>query len=110
MRKVSVPVDELVEGLIGEEIGRDERLVFQNDNTRLIFRRDAEGKFFVDILGPKERTARELRNEALAFVSDLVQQFSYNRVLKEMESRGIQLVQENVDAESGDIILEVKTL
>ncbi|HBF33311.1 TPA: hypothetical protein DDW35_01980 [Candidatus Sumerlaeota bacterium] len=108
MRKVSVPVDELVEGLIGEEVGRDERLIFEKDDTRLIFRRDTAGKFFVDILGPKERSARALRDEALAFVGDLVQQFSYNRVLKEMDSRGIQLVQENVDTESGDIILEVK--
>lgn len=108
LRKVSVPVDELLKDLIGEEIGRDEQLVFTKDDVRLIFRRDAHGQFFVDVLGPRERSLVSLRQEGRDFAAALVQQFSYNRVMKEMENRGIQLVQEEVDAQSGDITLEVR--
>lgn len=108
LRIVSVPVDELLEDVVGEEIGRDERLIFERDDYRLIFRRDPRGKFFVDVLGPKVVSARELREEALAFARELVQEFVYNRVMREMENRGINITEETVDTETGDIILDAR--
>ena len=108
LRRVSVPIDELVEDVIGEEIGRDDRLIFEKDDFRLIFRRDPRGKFFVDVLGPTTSTARILREEALRFARDLVREFAYNRVVQEMEARGINVVNEQVEEESGDIVLEAR--
>jgi len=108
LRRVSVPIDELVEGLIADELGRDERLIFEKDNYRLIFRCDPRGKFFINILGPKAIPASVLRKEALEFTEELVQQFAYNRVVQEMEARGINVVKEKVDAENGDVILEIR--
>ena len=47
LRRVSVPIDEIVSDVVGEEVGRDQRLIFEKDDYRLIFRRDMRGKFFV---------------------------------------------------------------
>ena len=108
LKRVSLPIDELVADVVGEEVGRDQRLVFKKDDYRLIFRRDPEGRFFVDALGPRGVPSRTLREEALAFARDLVQQFVYNRVVREMEARGIHVLQETAEKETGDIVLEVR--
>ena len=105
---VSVPVDEVLADVVGEEVGRDDRLVFEKDDFRLVFRRDARGKFFVDTLGPRGARPSALRREALEFARTLTREFVYNRVLREMEARGIHLVEEHEDAETGDIILEMR--
>jgi hypothetical protein len=107
-RRVSVPIDELVGDVIGEEVGRDERLLFERDDYRLIFRRDPRGKFFVDVLGPKTAAARDMREEAMAFARDLTQEFVYNRLVQEMETRGLNIVKEHVENESGDIVLDIR--
>lgn len=108
MRKVSLPLDEVVTDVVGEEVGRDERLVFEKDALRLIFRRNARGKFFVDVLGPRNRTERSLQKEARQFADELVRQFVYSRVVTEMEERGLNVVAEQVEEESGDIILDLR--
>ena len=108
LKRVSLPIDELIADVVGEEVGRDQRLVFKKDDYRLIFRRDAEGHFFVDVLGPRVVPSRTLREEALAFARELVQQFVYNRVVREMEARGIHVLQETTEEETGDIILEAR--
>jgi hypothetical protein len=105
LRRVTVPVDELVADLVGEEVGRDDRLIFGREDIRLIFRRDPRGKFFVDVLGPREQPAALLRREAMQFARELVQEFAYNRLVREMEARGLNIVEESVDAETGDIVL-----
>jgi len=103
-----VPIDELIADVVGDELGRDERLIFEKDDFRLIFRRDTRGKFFVDVLGPKTTSASRLRSEAMAFASELAQEFVYNRVVREMEARGLNVVTEKVEEESGDIVLELR--
>jgi len=108
LKRVSLPIDELIADVVGEEVGRDQRLVFKKDDYRLIFRRDPEGHFFVDVLGPRQIPSRTLREEALAFARELVQQFVYNRVVREMEARGIHVLQETTEEETGDIILEAR--
>jgi hypothetical protein len=108
LRIVSVPVDELIADVVGEEVGRDERLIFERDDSRLIFKRDPRGKFFIDVLGPKDIPAKTLREEAETFAQELVQEFVYNRVMREMEERGINITEETVDDETGDIVLEAR--
>ena len=108
LRLVSVPIDELVADAIGEEIGRDERLIFKKDDFRLIFRRDVRGKFFVDVLAPRTVYRKKIQAEAQAFARELVQEFVYNRVVSEMEARGINVVGEKVEEESGDIVLQAR--
>lgn len=108
LRRVSVPIDEIIADVVGEEVGRDERIVFERDNLRLIFGRDPRGKFFVDVLGPIEAPTKYLREQGQLFAHDLVQSFVYNRVAKELEARGLNITQETVDEDSGDILLEMR--
>ncbi len=108
LKIVSVPVDELIEDVIGDEVGRDERLIFERDDYRLVFKRDPRGKFFIDVLGPKNIPTKMLREEAEAFAQELIQDFVYNRVMREMEERGINITEETVDDETGDIVLEAR--
>lgn len=107
LRRVSLPIDEVMREAVGDEVGRDERLVFEKDDYRLIFRRDIRGKFFVEVLGPVHVPANVLRKEALDFARELVQQFVYNRVVREMENRGLTVVDETVE-ESGDIEIQTR--
>ncbi|HUT23188.1 MAG TPA: hypothetical protein VM492_02470 [Sumerlaeia bacterium] len=108
LRRVSVPLDEIVADLVGEEVGRDDLLIFERDEIRLIFRRDARGKLFVEVLGPRQTSAAYLAEEAEEFARELVQEFVYSRVVHEMEARGINVVQERTEEETGDILLEVR--
>lgn len=108
LKLVSVPLDDLIADVVGEEVGRDERLIFEREDSRLIFRRDTRGKFFVDALGPKSKMSKVLRQEALAFARDLAQEFVYNRVQQELAARGLNTVAEEVEQDSGDIVLEVR--
>ena len=107
-RKVSVPVDETLHEAVSDEVGRDDSLIFERDDIRLIFRRDARGKFFVEVIGPKATPAMVLQREAETFARGLVQSFVYNRVMRELELRGINVTNETVDEETGDIILEMR--
>ncbi|MBN1866836.1 hypothetical protein JW916_06055 [Candidatus Sumerlaeota bacterium] len=107
-RVVSVPIDEILGEAVSDEVARDERLVFERGEIRLIFRRDARGKFSVDVLGPKATPAMVLRQEAERFSRELVQGFVYNRVVRELEARGINVTNETVDEESGDIVLDLR--
>lgn len=108
LRRVTLPLDELMKDVVGEELGRDERLVFEKDEMRLVFRRDARSKFFVEVVGPRETPTSLLRKEAMAFAQELVQQFVYDRVTKEMEARGISVVGEEVKEENGSIEIQAR--
>lgn len=107
LRRIQIPVEAIVEEAVGEVVNRDERLVFEKDDYRLIFKRDAKNRFAVEVLGPRDTPAAVLEREARAFVEELTQQFVYHRLTVEMEARGLNVVQEEIDAE-GDIVLDLK--
>jgi hypothetical protein len=108
LRRVSVPLDEVLADVVGEEVGRDDLLIFERGEIRLIFRRDPRGKFFVEVLGPRQTPAAYLVEEGEKFARELAQEFVYSRVVHEMEARGINVVQERTEEETGDILLEVR--
>jgi hypothetical protein len=105
---VSIPLEEIVEESVGDEIARDDRIVFEHGKFRLVFRRDARGKFFVDALGPKTTPRTQLIEEAKKFAQEIVQQFVYDRVTRELDVRGIHMVSEEVEEKTGDIVLEMR--
>lgn len=107
LRTVQLALDEVVTGVVADEVGRDQVLRFVRDDITLVFRRDARGKFFVEVMGPQTRSAEELRKLGTEFASTLVQQFAYHRVVSELAKRGAHVVGERVDAE-GNIELELR--
>ncbi len=107
LRTERLALDELVTGVVAEDVGRDQVLRFVRDDITLVFKRDARGKFSIEVMGPDSRTAAELRALGEEFAYQLIQQFAYNRVMTEMERRGINVVSEHRD-EEGNIILEMR--
>jgi len=106
-RIVTVPLDSVVKDVVADEVGRDQVLRFVKDNTVLVFKRDTRGKFSIQIMGPESMSTRELQTIGLEFASTLVQQFAYNKITKEMEVRGANVVSEDVN-ENGDIVLKLR--
>ncbi|OQB21833.1 MAG: hypothetical protein BWY12_01218 [candidate division BRC1 bacterium ADurb.Bin183] len=107
LRKVCVPLEEVVADIVAEEMGREERLDFTKNNIVLTFRKDAHGKFFVEVTGPKTLTMPELLNMGDEFARTIVQQFSHHRIARELDMRGVHIVGEEV-AENGDIIIQTR--
>jgi len=106
-RMVEVPLEEHLQDLISEELGREETLNFQKDDLIVTFGHDVRGRFFIRVTGPKDRTAIDLRLAADEFVRSLIQQFAYNRVATQLDLRGVHVVEESVD-EEGNIILRAR--
>jgi len=107
LRIVEIPLEEHVKGIVAEQLGHEEELQFQKDDLTLTFRHDARGKFHVRVLGPKHRTLTELRMIGDEFARELIQQFAYNRIARELDRRGVQVVEEAVD-EQGNIVLTTR--
>lgn len=106
-RKVKLPLEDFVTDVVSEEIGREERLDFKKDNIVLTFRKDALGKFFIEITGPRKNSALELRTMGDEFARNIIQQFSHHKIAKELDQRGVHIVGEEVN-DNGDIILHTR--
>jgi hypothetical protein len=106
-RKVKLPLEDYITDVVSEEIGREERLDFKKDNIVLTFRKDALGKFFIEVTGPRKTSAFELRAMGDEFARKIIQQFSHHKVAKELDQRGVHIVGEEVN-ENGDIILHTR--
>ncbi|AXA37534.1 MAG: hypothetical protein N2644_10935 [Candidatus Sumerlaea chitinivorans] len=107
LRTVTLRLDELVQGIAAEEVGRDQVVRFVKDDIVLVFRRDPRGKFSIEVMGPAAKSARELEAIGREFAFTLIQQFAYNRMVQEMERRGATLASEEVN-ENGDIVLRLR--
>jgi len=104
---VSVPLYQYIKDVVAEEMDREERLEFKKDNIILIFRKDARGHFYVEVEGPISSTRRELIKIADAFAKNIIQQFAYNKVVKELTLRGVNVVEEEIN-EKGEIIIQTR--
>ena len=106
-RIVNLCLDELITGVVAEEVGRDQILRFGRDDIILVFKRDPRGKFSIQVMGPDSNAPERLRAIGVEFAYELIQQFAYHRVVSEMEKRGINVVEERVD-EQGNIVLQMR--
>jgi hypothetical protein len=107
MRIVRLSLDEVLTGIVADEVGRDQVLRFVRDDIIVVFKRDARGSFAIEVMSDSSHSPQELRALGLEFAYQLIQQFAYHRVVTEMERRGANVVNERVD-EEGNIILELR--
>jgi hypothetical protein len=103
-RTAVLPLDAVIVEPVAEEIGRERRLVFEREGIEVVFRRDGRGKFVVEASGPDTLTLAQIRRHGEEFALALIQEFAHNRVVQELERRGVVVVGEEV-AENGDIII-----
>jgi len=107
LRKVRIPLESVLSDVVAEEMGREERLDFKKNNIVVTFRKDALGKFHIEVTGPVTMTAPELYIFGDEFARTIVQQFSHHRIARELDQRGVHIVGEEIN-ENGDIILHTR--
>jgi hypothetical protein len=103
-RTAVVNLSEVLLEPIADEVGREQRLLFEQGEVQLTFRRDVRGKFSVEVNGPDSWTRPQLEARGREFAKVLIQQFAHNRVVQELERRGLIVTGEEI-AENGDIIV-----
>jgi len=106
-RMVEIPLEEHLKDVVSEQLGHEEELRFERDDIILAFGHDARGKFYIRVIGPRERTPADLKALGDEFARELIQQFAYNRIVTELERRGVVVVEESVDRE-GNISLRTR--
>lgn len=108
IRREVVPLDSVLAEVIAGEVGEEERLIFQRDDFLLVFRKDARGKFYVEVSGPAEKTALDLKLRAEAFARELVRKFAYHKIAEQLTRRGAVVVEEDI-MPSGRVTMKVRT-
>jgi len=81
-------------------------LSFAKDGVTVTFVRDTHGRMSVKVEGCG-KTDEELRQIGVAMAHTLVQQYAYHRIVTEMKERGMNIVDEAVDAD-GAVRLQVR--
>jgi hypothetical protein len=107
LKIVRLSLDQVVTDMVADEVGREQVLRFVKDKVVLVFKRDLRGRFVIEVMGPDTMTRRELEMAGLEFAGGVVQQFAYNKMAREMELRGANVVGEEVN-ENGDIVLRLR--
>ena len=104
IRRVSVSLDSVLTEVISEDLGSEERMAFERDDFILVFRKDARGKFYVDVSGPRDQSAVNLKVRGEEFAREIIKKFAYHKMVQEIERRGAVVVDEEVK-ENGDIVI-----
>jgi len=107
LRIVRIPFQTETVEPVAEEMGYDEFLTFKKEEVTLIFRKDERGRFFVEVMGPSNRTAQDLQRIGEEFAINLIQEFAHSRLVRELDRRGITVVAEE-RAENGDLVLRTR--
>ena len=107
MRREKVALDSVLADVIAEELGNEERLMFERDEFILVFRKDARGKFFVEVSAPSDRTALDLKIRAEEFARELVKKFAYHKIAEQLTRAGANVYEEDVQP-NGRITLRAR--
>jgi hypothetical protein len=107
IRIETVPLDRVMADVVSEEIGREERVMFKKDDLTLVFRKDARGKFFVEVAGPAATAGLDLRRRGEEFARELVKKFAYHRLAEQLTRAGATIVEEKVE-DSGRVTLSAR--
>lgn len=92
--------DEVTSGL---SVGKS--TAFRGDGVTVVFHQDEEGNSAVRVSG--EKSVEELRAIGENFAKRVVQQYAYHRVVTEMRSRHMNIVEEEVE-EDGTVRMLVR--
>ena len=82
--------------LAGEEIGLQEGFTVRRTGVSLRFTVAPGGRFKVCVEG-QGKSDEELKQTGQTFLRQMVQQYAYSKVMRELRSRGFNIVEEEVD-------------
>jgi DNA-binding protein len=83
--------------IVTNQLGRDQRIKVMRGGVTVTFERDARGKASICVTGPGH-TDDELRAIGEELSQRVVQKYVHRRLLDEMQARGFNVVEEEVDA------------
>ncbi len=89
---LDIPNSQIVTG----QLGRDQRISVSRDGVTVTFSRDERGKAGLCVLG-NGHSEEELRAAGEELSRRVVQQYVYQRLTQEMQSRGYLVVEESTD-------------
>lgn len=107
IKRVTLPLDSVLTDVISEDLGAEQRMSFKHDDVVLVFRKDARGKFFVEVSGPASYTGTQLQIRAEDFAREIVRKFAYHKMVEQLERRGATVVEETVEAD-GRIVVKAR--
>lgn len=105
IKRVTMPLDSMLTDVISEDLGVEERMTFKDGDIRLVFRKDAKGKFFVEVSGPHKFTGTQLQIRAEDFAREIIRKFAYHKMVEQIERRGATVVEESVE-DDGRIVVK----
>lgn len=84
--------------ILTEAQNRGETLTIEKDNVKATFHRDIRGtlRLTIEALGYTKEQIRQIGDELIGRVT---QQYAYNRIMTEMKLRGMEVVEETVEAD-----------
>jgi hypothetical protein len=85
-------------GAVADTLARGETFTLERDGVTATFRRDGRGQCAVHLTGAG-RTEAELQVAGRELVDRVRQQFAYARLMEELESRGFEMVEQEVGAD-----------
>ncbi|HTE19469.1 MAG TPA: DUF1257 domain-containing protein, partial [Armatimonadota bacterium] len=92
--------------VMADSLARGEAFAVEREGLHATFSRDGRGRCIVHVSG-EGRSNGELEAAGRELMDRVRQQFAYARVMEELETRGFDVVQEQVEAE-GSIRIRVK--
>ncbi len=91
--------------VIAEALAEDERVTLQRDGVQVEFYKDPRGRFAVHVKGAN-MTKSQLEEEGARVIGRVRQQYAYQKMMVELERRGYETGQEEVD-EDGRIKIKM---
>jgi hypothetical protein len=95
-RKSAVDLDIPNSQIVTGQLGRDQRISVSRDGITVTFSRDERGKAGLCVLG-NGQSEEELRAAGEELSRRVVQQYVYQRLTQEMQSRGYIVAEESTD-------------
>lgn len=84
--------------VMGDAMLRGESITVERDGVRATFRRDGRGQCTVHLTGAGH-SHEQLETAGMELMDRVRQQYAYARVMDELEQRGFDVVQEQVEAD-----------
>jgi hypothetical protein len=94
MNTVELEVENCQE--LGEKLGREEELVFEKEDITVTFKRDIRGRLQVCVSGDNI-TKTKLRELGEELANKVVQQYTYTRVIDELQNTEMSIIDQEVD-------------
>jgi hypothetical protein len=88
---------EMPESDVFDEVAKDQELVLVRDDARVRVFRDLDGTLKLCVEGSASKA--ELRRLGEELMGRIAQQYAYHRIMEELDSRGIEVVDQQVTAD-----------